>query len=137
MTGAGPAADPHPQLPEEAYRNTALVLRIGLGIALAILLGALVAYLVQNPGASSSSVIGANPIGPYLTAAGLGRGLAAGTAAAYLTLGIYVLVATPVARVLTGVYYFGEGRERTMTWVTLSVLVLLLVGLFVIGPLIH
>ncbi|MGA8542043.1 MAG: DUF1634 domain-containing protein [Thermoplasmata archaeon] len=140
MTDASAAAAepaPHPQLPAAAYRNTALVLRIGLAIALAILLVALIAYLVQNPGASESSAVATNPIVGYLTGAGLVGGLASGAPAAYLTLGVYALVATPVARVLTGVYYFRQDRERAMAWITFSVLVLLLLGLFVIGPLIR
>ncbi len=97
MTDASAAAAepaPHPQLPAAAYRNTALVLRIGLAIALAILLVALIAYLVQNPGASESSAVATNPIVGYLTGAGLVGGLASGAPAAYLTLGVYALVAT-------------------------------------------
>jgi uncharacterized membrane protein len=126
-----------PQLPEAAYRQMTLVLRIGLGIALAILLAALVAYMAEHPGASFGGTLSTNPITSYLSAAGLARGLEIADPAAFLTLGVYVLVATPVVRVLTGVYYFERGRERTMALVTFSVLILLLVGLFVVGPLIR
>jgi uncharacterized membrane protein len=140
VTGASPGladSDYRPELPSAAYRRTAIVLRVGLGISLSMLVLALVAYLVENPGASLTSTVTVNPIVGYLTAGGLAHGLAAGAPAAFLTLGIYVLVATPVVRVLTGCYYFERGRERTMTLVTLSVLILLLVGLFVLGPLIR
>jgi uncharacterized membrane protein len=125
---------PHPVLPDAAYRRTAQVLRVGLIAALATLLGALAAYLLANPGATSASVTATNPIVPYLTFAGLAHGLATGTPEAFLTLGIFVLVATPVARVLTGLYYFRQDHEREMTAVTLTVVVMLVLGLLVIGP---
>ncbi|HTW40427.1 MAG TPA: DUF1634 domain-containing protein [Thermoplasmata archaeon] len=128
---------PPPRLPEHARERMAIVLRSGLGVAVAILLAALIAYLLQNPGASAGSVVGANPIVPYLTGSGFASGLARGAPSAYLTLGTYVLIATPVVRVLTGVYYFRRDGERTMMWVTLTVLGLLLLGLFVFGPLIR
>jgi uncharacterized membrane protein len=128
---------PPPRLPENARERMALVLRAGLGLAVAILLAGVVAYLLENPGASSNSAVSPNPIVPYLTVSGFFSGLAHGAPAAFLTLGIYVLIATPVTRVLTGVYYFHGDGERTMMWVTLAVFGLLVVGLFVFGPLIH
>jgi uncharacterized membrane protein len=132
-----PEGEYRPRLPDAAYRRTAVVLRIGLATSLAILVSALVAYLAQDPTLTLTSTLSSNPIGPYLTAAGLSRGLTSAQPAAFLTLGIYVFIATPVARVATGMYYFERGRERTMALVTFSVLVLLLLGLFVIGPLIR
>jgi|HubBroStandDraft_1064217.scaffolds.fasta_scaffold03443_7 uncharacterized membrane protein len=128
---------PPPRLPEHARERMAIVLRTGLGIAIAILLGAVIAYMIQNPGATSTSALSTNPILPYLTATGLASGLVRGQPPAFLTLGVYVLVATPVLRVLTGAYYFHKDGERTMMWVTLNVLALLLLGLFVFGPLIR
>lgn len=114
-----------------------LVLRLGLAAALTILLGSLAAYLAENPSASSSGTISANPIVQYLTLGGLARGLASGAPEAFLVLGLFVLIATPILRVITGIYYFGTNRERVMTGVTSAVLVLLLLGILVIGPLIH
>jgi uncharacterized membrane protein len=135
--GAASPGEYRPQLPEAAYRTMSVVLRAGLGISLTILVASLVLYLYQNPAVGFASTLSSNPIAPYLTAAGLAHGLATGQPAAFLTLGVYVLVATPVVRVLSGVYYFERGRERTMTLVTTTVLVLLLLGLFVLGPLIR
>jgi uncharacterized membrane protein len=114
-----------------------LVLRGGLLVSLAILLGALVAYLLENPGATSTGTIATNPIAEYLNLGGLAHGLATGAPEAYLGLGLFVLIATPLLRVATGIYYFGTNHERTMTAVTIVVLVLLLLGILVIGPLIH
>ena len=124
-------------LPALAYRRMTLVLRVGLFTALAILLAALGVYLVRHPGATSSGTIATNPITSYLTLTGLAHGLATGAPEAYLALGIFVLIATPLLRVVTGIYYFGTNHERTMTAVTCTVLVLLLLGILVIGPLIH
>ncbi|HYB79674.1 MAG TPA: DUF1634 domain-containing protein [Thermoplasmata archaeon] len=134
----GPSSPPnsHP-LPAEAYERMALVLRLGLGVALGILGIGVVAYLLQNPGASSSDVLSHNPILTYLHLSELVSGLAAGSVGAVLTLGLIVLVATPIARVASGLYYFQRGRERAMTGIAFIVLVLLLLGILVIGPLIR
>jgi uncharacterized membrane protein len=112
----------------------AFVLRIGLGLALAILGGGIVAYLVANPNEGSQSVLSSNPILGYLSLPGLASGLATGSIGAVLTLGLIVLVATPIVRVVSGLYYFRKAGERAMTGITLTVLVLLLLGLLVIGP---
>ncbi|HYA70055.1 MAG TPA: DUF1634 domain-containing protein [Thermoplasmata archaeon] len=123
-----------PPLPQEAYVRMTLVLRLGLGLSLAILGGGIVAYLLMNPGQSSSSVLANNPILSYLTLPGLASGLGSGSVSAVLTLGLIVLVATPIVRVVSGLYYFQKVGERAMTAITLAVLILLLLGLLVIGP---
>ncbi|HYB78332.1 MAG TPA: DUF1634 domain-containing protein [Thermoplasmata archaeon] len=137
MTPDEPAVIEPPRvhrLPDEAYTRMTLVLRLGLGISLAVLLGGLVAYVLAYPGTSSQSVLAHNPILSYLSLSGLGAGLAAGSIGAVLTLGLIVLVATPIVRVVSGLYYFRKVGERAMTAITFTVLVLLLLGLLVIGP---
>jgi len=134
VTAPPAPAAPLRELPDAAYRRMTLVLRTGLLTSLALLLGALGAYFLRHPGATSGDVISSNPIAQYLTLGGLAHGLATGAPEAYLALGVFVLIATPILRVATGVYYFRQGHERTMTGVTLTVLVLLLLGVFVIGP---
>ncbi|HEY1197661.1 MAG TPA: DUF1634 domain-containing protein [Thermoplasmata archaeon] len=124
-------------LPNEAYVRMTLVLRVGLGLSLAILVGGLVAYVASHPGATSASVLSGNPILGYLSLPGIASGLASGSVEAFLTLGLVVLVATPIVRVLSGFYYFHRAGERAMTAITLGVFVLLLVGLLVIGPLVR
>ena len=122
------------RLPDAAYVRMTFVLRLGLGLALVILGGGIVAYLLANPGETSQSVLSSNPILGYLSVPGLGSGLADGSIGAVLTLGLIVLVATPIVRVVSGLYYFRKVGERAMTAITFSVLVLLLLGLLVIGP---
>ena len=131
--GAPTMAPPH-SLPAEAYSRMTLVLRLGLGLAIAILGGGIVAYLFANPGQSSSSVLSNNPILNYLSLPGLSSGLADGSIGAVLTLGLIVLVATPIVRVVSGLYYFRKVGERAMAAISFTVLVLLLIGLLVIGP---
>jgi len=128
---------PDPRLPDSAYGRMALVLRAGLVLALAIMIGALVWYLVAFPSATLADAIATNPILGYLDAAGLVHGLLVGAPAAYLTLGLLVLVATPILRVASGFYYFRQGGERAMVAITFSVLVMLFFGLLVLGPLIR
>jgi uncharacterized membrane protein len=123
----------HP-LPPEAYVRMTFVLRLGLGLALAILGGGIVAYIWANPGESSSTVLSNNPVLSYLSFPGLGSGLAEGSVSAFLTLGLIVLVATPIVRVVSGLYYFRKVGERAMTGITFAVLVLLLLGILFIGP---
>jgi uncharacterized membrane protein len=124
-------------LPPSAYLRMALLLRFGLLLSLGLLLGAIVAYLVAHPSTSSAQAISSNPIIGFLNLPGLVGGLVAGAPTAYLTLGLVVLVATPVLRVATGFYYFQRGGERALATITLVVLVLLLVGILVIGPLVR
>ncbi len=128
---------PGPALPDSAYTRMALVLRGGLLVALGFLVGALVWYLLVFPSATLANAIATNPILGYLGATGLAHGLVSGAPAAYLTLGLLALFATPILRVASGFYYFRLGRERTMEWITLTVLVLLFFGLLVLGPLIR
>lgn len=132
---AGPDGG-HP-LPPEAYARMTLVLRLGLAISLAILGSGVVVYVLLNPGVSSSAVLSSNPIANYLSLSGLATGLATGSVSAVLTLGLIVLVATPIVRVASGLYYFQKGRERAMTAIAFAVLVLLLLGILVIGPLVR
>lgn len=124
----------HPHIPDDAYRRMTLVLRVGLLTALAILLGGLVGYLLAHPGQMPGPAIASNPIVRYLNVGSLAQGLASGAPEAYLAVGLFVLIATPILRVAAGFYYFRRGRERVMAAVTFTVLVLLLLGVLVIGP---
>jgi uncharacterized membrane protein len=97
----------------------------------------LIAYLIVHPSATSQTALASNPILQYLNPAGLVHGLVTGRREAYLTLGLLVLLATPILRVATGVYYFHKDGERSMTLLTATVFVLLLVALLVVGPLVR
>jgi len=130
-------ASPAQPLPPEAYARMTLVLRLGLALSLAILASGVVIYLLVNPDLSPSSVLSNNPILSYLSLQGLGSGLAAGSVSAVLTLGVIVLVATPIVRVVSGLYVFAKVGERAMTAIASTVLVLLLLAVLFIGPLVR
>jgi uncharacterized membrane protein len=132
---AGPGVEV--RLPLAAYSRMTLVLRAGLVSSLSILAVTLGFYLAKEPSVTSEGTIGSNPALQYLSLSGLGSGLATGSVPAYLTLGLLVLVATPLVRVLSGFYYFRRGGERAMAGVTIAVFALLLVGLLLVGPLVR
>lgn len=123
-------------LPAAAYARTARVLWVGLLVSLGLLAAAIVAEIVRAPGVSYRGAE-ANPSLRYLSIGGLAAGLAGGHPVAYLTLGVLCLVATPIVRVLAGFYYFRRGGEGAMALIVLLVLVMLLFGLLVLGPLIR
>jgi uncharacterized membrane protein len=113
------------------------VLRLGLVIALALLAAAEVALLVRSPSTTSGQWISSNPLVRYLDPRALGSGLVRGEVEAYLTLGVYALIATPVVRVLTAIDAFARHGERRMAVLATVVLVLLLVGLLIVGPVVR
>ncbi len=123
-----------PPLPLRAYQNMAIVLRAGLGITVTLFVAGLALFFTEHFGESLSTVFSSNTFLRYLNPGTLVSGLAHGDPAAVLSLGMFVLVATPMARVLTGMIYFREHGERDMTVVTLIVLTLLLVGALLLGP---
>ncbi|MHB1434968.1 MAG: DUF1634 domain-containing protein [Thermoplasmata archaeon] len=127
-----PSADG--SLPPRDYVIMSRVLRVGLFSSVAFFAVFTVLFVVHNWNADPTTLIQNNPIQLYLSVGGLYHGLVTLQDSAYLTIGVFLMVATPVARVATGVIFFEHNHERGMTWVTLSVLSLLLVGLLYLGP---
>jgi uncharacterized membrane protein len=130
------AAHPH-ELGPEVFVTMTRLLRAGLLLALTTLAIFAVVYVIGNPSEDSAQVLSNNPVRMYLTASGLASGLLHLQVEAYLTLGVLFLIATPVARVLAGAFIFRANRERTMTGITLAVFAMLLIGLFLVGPLVR
>ena len=71
---------------------------------------------------------------PTLDLAQLLGGLASANPIFLIQLGLIVLLATPVARVAASVVMFAAERDKLYVAVTLFVLLVLLAGLFVVGP---
>ncbi len=136
-TEARAAAPPGDRLPPAVHAWIALILRIGLLVALALFVGGLGVYLALHPSATFEGIRASNPLPALLAASALASGLARGEPAAYLTVGVLVLVATPAARVAAGFVYFRRAGERSLAAITLTVLVLVVVGLVVVGPLVR
>lgn len=130
-------SEPMSELPQEAYSTMALVLRVGLALALAVLLGALATYLARYTSITPDQLIQNNPIEGYISPQGLVNGLLGLHSEAFMTLGILVLAVTPIARVFTGLWYFRKAGDRPLAWVAFTVLMLLLIGFFIIGPVVR
>ncbi len=120
-------------LPPAAYGNMAIVLRAGLLAAMGLFVAGLSLFFLEHPGEDLARLDSVNYFTRYLDPRVLFPALAAARPGAVLTLGMLVLVATPMARVATGIYYFHRHEEGEMTVVTATVLALLLLGTLVLG----
>ncbi len=121
-------------LPSRAYATMAIVLRAGLFLSVALFALGLVLFFVERPHETIADLAASQRFLRFLDPSVLVAGLAQGDPTAILSLGMFTLVATPMARVLTGMFYFHEHREKAMTRLTLTVLLLLLVGSLLLGP---
>jgi uncharacterized membrane protein len=108
-------------LPPTMARFISDVLRYG--VAISALLGVLgLALLLSGPASVFSA---ATEHGAPFSAHAFVEGLFQGHAVDILLLGFMVLIATPLARVVTSVVMFARVRDRPFTILTLTVLVLL------------
>ncbi len=113
------------------------VLKYGVMIS-AVLIGLGVAILFLHTPQALPSTTGqllANDYGkPTLDLSQLLGGVAGANPIFIIQLGLIVLLATPVARVAASVLMFAAEKDRLYVAITLFVLVVLLFGLFVVGP---
>jgi uncharacterized membrane protein len=137
VPASAPATAGPGDLSPATHRTMSAVLRVGLAVALALLAGGIVALTVRSAGTGSGGWIASNPLVRYLDLRRLGAGLADGSPEAYLTVGVFAMIATPVVRVAAGIRAFVGHGERRMAALTGAVLALLLVGLLVVGPLVR
>lgn len=104
----------------------ARLLRVGVFASLILIgLGLAVALMQGIPPIESRDV---RPI----SLGGIARGVRAVRGEAIIDLGLLVLIATPVLRVFAAFILFTRLRDRAFTWLTLSVLVIL-IGSFLAG----
>ena len=101
------------------------VIVLGTGLLLASEgLSSATPYLAYDPGRVPH---GAFPVTP----SALLQGVLAFSPFAVIELGILILLATPVSRVLFSVFLFAAERDRTYVYITLGVLCLLLFSILV------
>jgi uncharacterized membrane protein len=81
-------------------------------------------YLLYNPGTVPHD-------GIDVSVSGLASGIAAFSPFSWIELGVILLIATPVARVLISIFLFAAERDRLYVLITTVVLALLLFSLFV------
>ncbi|MGE5218077.1 MAG: DUF1634 domain-containing protein [Chloroflexota bacterium] len=125
---------------EERVRKVELLisnlLRLGVLLSLALVVCGAVVSFVQHPEYLSDRSFFGQPSGPrspILHSLGeVGTGLRAFQGEAIVTLGILLLIATPVIRVGVSIFAFIYQRDRLYTVITATVFCLLLLS-FVLG----
>jgi uncharacterized membrane protein len=106
------------------------LLRTGVAIAAVIVLVGGVWFLSDGSGARPEYGVFHGVPGELKSVSGIFHSAVGGEALALIQLGILVLIATPVARVLFSMLGFGLERDWMYVGVTAVVLVLLLYSLF-------
>lgn len=127
---------------EEKVRQSeiaiSLVLRIGVSVAVALVMAGLGLTFARHPGYAHLSGSSYHPLTmlsskfPH-TIGQLGHALAIGDGRGLIGLGLVVLIATPVLRVAVAVLTFAYEKDPPMTIVTLFVLAVLLSSFFIGG----
>lgn len=116
---------------DDIVRQTELVisfvLRGGVLLSAGIILVGVIAYYVRY--GSAASRLAADRVFPH-TVSSVFAGLAQGSPLAIIALGLLVLLATPVLRVLVSIFAFAVERDWRYTVITTIVLVILLVSFF-------
>lgn len=114
-----------------------LVLKYGVVTSAVILLVGLSLLLAEKPAglpASISQLISTDYARPTLDLGQLFSGAVNGQPISVISLGLVVLLATPIARVLASVLIFAVEKDKVYVAITLIVLAILLLSLFVVGP---
>ena len=114
------------------------LLKYGVIVSAVIIAAGVVLTFANTPESFPSSLqllVSTNYGEPHGGISGLASGLASGSPASVLQLGLIVLLATPVARVIASVILFAAERDGKYVAITLIVLCVLLLSTFFIGPL--
>jgi uncharacterized membrane protein len=106
------------------------LLQAGVLIASAVVLAGGIIYLLQHSGAPVSYRIFASAPAALRQPATLLHLIATGDGAAIIQLGVLLLIATPIARVVFAVIGFAIERDKLYVAVSLIVLAVLMIGLF-------
>jgi uncharacterized membrane protein len=105
------------------------LLQVGVLLAASVVLLGGVMYLIAHGGEGANyRIFSARPIALRHPSALL-RGVVRGDAVAILELGILLLVATPICRVIFAVIAFALERDRVYVAISLTVLAVLLFGM--------
>ncbi|MDG6954590.1 MAG: DUF1634 domain-containing protein [Nitrososphaerota archaeon] len=112
------------------------VLRYGVVLSSAVIALGVALFVVHNGFSQVATFLLYNPAriphGSYpVSLGGLAAGLAKGSPIAVIELGVLILLATPVSRVLFSVFLFAAEHNRTYVYITLTVLILLLFSMLV------
>lgn len=114
------------------------VLRYGVVLSSLVLAAGLALMLLAPPPGAPESLqgtISADFGGPTLSPTTLLSGLAMGNPISLLQLGTVILFATPIVRVVASMLLFLREKDMMYVGITTLVLVMLLLAIFVLGPL--
>ena len=119
---------------QRVERVIGALLRVGVLASIAVAILGMALYLGRHgKHVADFRVFHGQPF-DLRAAAGIVRAAFGGDRAAVIQLGVVILIATPVARVLLSLLVFARERDATYVVVTAIVLIVLLGGLFGIGP---
>ena len=119
---------------QRVERVIGVLLQAGVLASIAVALLGMALYLGQDgKHVADFRVFRGEPF-DLRSAAAIVRAAFGGDRAAIIQLGVLILIATPVARVLLSLLAFARERDATYVLVTAIVLIVLLAGLFGIGP---
>lgn len=125
-----------PTFPPSAYFRVATMLRTGVLGFLALAAVGMVARMIASPSLTVASVLATNPAAAYGSAPSFLSALGRLQPEAVVILGIYVMIAVTIGRVVLATIDFYRGGERILGTVSLAVVLLLLLGLFVVAPIV-
>ncbi len=126
-----------PTFSPAAYEQVAWLLRSGVLAFLILATAGMVADLILNPSETLASLLASSPARGFASIGAFGGYVVAGRPEALILLGIFVMVAVTMGRVLLATADFFRGGERVLGAISGAVVVLLIVGLFVVAPLVH
>ncbi|MGC9076765.1 MAG: DUF1634 domain-containing protein [Conexivisphaera sp.] len=114
-----------------------MALRYGVMLSVALLLIGIA--LLARDGASSSEVLGASS--PLNTSAihvpAIFSGIPSLDPLSFIVLGLVVLIATPVLRVVLGIISFARERDALYVFITSIVLMNLMLAIFLVPMVVH
>ena len=110
-------------------KMVAVVLRTGVSLAAAVVLGGGLCYLIQHGSAPPGDRVFHGVPAEYRNPRAIVTGAIGGDCLAIIQLGLLLLIATPVVRVGLSLVGFAVERDRTYMAVTALVLAILLVSL--------
>ncbi|MCL5735297.1 MAG: DUF1634 domain-containing protein [Actinobacteria bacterium] len=119
----------HYQVDERTEKTLGRVLQIGVLSAGIIVFGAGIAYLVHHGGDAASFKNFQVQPQSLRSPLGIFRALTELRASSFIQLGLLVLIATPIVRVVLSAYSFARLRDFLYVLVTLIVLTVLAFGL--------
>ncbi|MCW0952658.1 DUF1634 domain-containing protein [Weissella ceti] len=99
-------------------KRIAVIMRIGVGIAMTLMIIGLVMFLWQPITFTDTSV------------SAIWINMWQGNGVAWMMMGLFVLILTPVLRVISTIVYFMHAKDVTYTIITTIVLLILIIGMF-------